>query len=367
MRRLYILSYCSAAIALLIFFFCPHTPTTIRSGKGLVVKKEWLVNHPSSFTPREHVRPPDQTFLTFPEWYLVFGPAEQADFFHHDTSTKFPFMAQVRQIWEGYAVIYDQIRGNFKFNTGYHVMIMVIATSSTFEFGFKAAYETIIGRLTDTRTGQPLTDEDKFNAQFAQDYVDFLANAPWYEFDFKSRIPRLWTETSLFGPHPIRKWERKYILTTELAVKSVYGWLIGLGTRTAYEHPIFISATIVDHVPPGIQSRLPDVKLLKNLPDGDSLIAIPRYAAFSTNACELALENVTFKEIAGNTSAILITVLAPQNWTTDSQDFQVIFTQPIPTQPALKRVALVTPVDHLDKTLRQLLANKIVMEHIYDY
>lgn len=367
MTRLKILTYCSVIIAALIFVYGQQAPSTVPYGKGLVIKKEWLINHPSSFTPREHVRPPDQTFLTYPEWFLVFGPAEQADFFQHDTSTKFPFMTHVRQIWESYYVVYEQVRGSFKFNTGYHVMIMVIATSSTVEFGFKAAYETLIGRLTDTRSGAAMTEEDRFNAQFAKDYVDFLANAPWYEFDFKSRLIRLWTETSLFGPHPLRKWERKYILTTELAVKTVYGWLIGLGTRTAYEHPIFVTATIVDHVPAGISSRLPDVKLLKDLPNGAKLIGIPRYAAFSTNACELASENVAFEEIAGNTSAILITVLAPRDWAGRSDDFQVIFTQPIPTKPDIKRVALATPVKLLEQTLQELAEQKIAIEHIYDF
>jgi len=367
MKRLQILSYCSAVIAALMFFRGQQAPTTIPYGKGLVIKKEWLVNHSSSFTPPEHIRPPDQTFLTYPEWFLVFGPAEQADFFQNETATKFPFMTHVRQIWESYGVVFAQIRGNFKFNSGYHVMIMVIATSSTFEFGFKAIYETLIGRLTDTRSGVALTDEDRFNAKFSKDYVDFLANAPWYEFDFKSRLIKLWTDTSLFGPHPLRKWERKYILTTELAVKTVYGWLIGLGTRTAYEHPRFVTAAVVDHVPTEIQSRLPDLKLLKDLPDGTKLIGIPRYAAFSSNACELASQNVAFKEIAGNTSAILITVLAPRDWTGNSEDFQIIFTQPIPTKPQINRVALATPVNQLHKTLQQLLGQKIVIEHIYDF
>ena len=29
-------------------------------------------------TPVEDRRPPDQTFLTYPEWFLVFSPAEYA-------------------------------------------------------------------------------------------------------------------------------------------------------------------------------------------------------------------------------------------------------------------------------------------------
>src|SRR5262249_7069002 len=151
-------------------------------------------------TPVEHRRPADQTFLTFPEWFLVFGPSEYANFLQHDTATKFPYMVHVAQIWGSYRAVWDQIRGNFPFNTGYHVMIMVIGVSSTIEFGAKGLYETVVGRLTDPGGGE-MTAEDRFNAKFAQDYVEFIKVSPWYEFDFKSRLKTLWTDTPFFGKH----------------------------------------------------------------------------------------------------------------------------------------------------------------------
>lgn len=246
-------------------------------------------------------------------------------------------------------------------------MIMVISTSSTVEFGLKAIYETLIGRLTDTRDGEALTDEDRFNAQFARDYVDFLGTAPWYEFDFKSRLGRLWRETSLFGPHPLRKWERKYILTTELAVKTVYGWLIGLGTKTAYDPPKPTTAVVVDGLAAGITNRLPDLRILKQLPDRSSLVTLPRYAPFSTNVSALALAGCKFREVAGNTSAVLITTMAPQGQELASENFNIIFTQSIPTQPGLRRVALATPVHLLHNTLLELQKQGITIEHIYDF
>lgn len=367
MARLRILALSSVVLAALIFFFDREPPTTIAQGKGLLIDRAWLTNCIPVVTPPALVRLPDQTFLTYPEWFLVFGPAEQAGFFQTHTSSKFPFMVHVYQIWEGYRMVYDQIRGNYPFNTGYHVMILVISTSSTVEFGLKAAYETLIGRLTDTPDGESLTEEDQFNAKFARDYVTFLDTAPWYEFDFKSRLVKLWTETSLVGSHPLRKWERKYILTTELAVKTVYGWLIKLGTRTAYDRPQLTTAVVVDHLPYGIQDRLPDLKILKTIPNQGTLILLPRYAPFTTNACELAIEGVHFKEIAGNSSAILLTVLAPEGWKEDSESVRVLFTQPLPTKPKTCRVAFATPVGSLQDVLLQLSEDKIPIEHIYDF
>ncbi len=367
MKRLYILAWCSVLLAGVVFLWNGGTRTTMRPGRGLLLNKEWLANPGVRLTPREHVRPPDQTFLTFPEWFLVFAPGEQADFFEQNTSSKFPFMTHVRQIWEGYAAVYDQIRGNFPFNKGYHVMIVVISTSSTAEFGLKAAYETLIGRLTDTRAGEEMTEEDKFNAWFARDYVEFIKTNPWYEFDFKTRLGTFWRETSWFGPHMLRKWERKYILTTELVVKTVYGKLIKLGTRTAYERPILKTAVVVDHVPAGVESKLPELETLKMLPGGGAVITLPRYAPCSTNLCELAEENVKFEEIAGNRSAILITILAPHEPAARLEDFRVLFTQPLPTKTGMERVALATPVNRLDETLRQLQREGAVVEHVFDF
>ncbi|HEV2693477.1 MAG TPA: hypothetical protein VG347_11325 [Verrucomicrobiae bacterium] len=367
MNRLRLLAYSSAIVAALIFFCGCRTPATVAGGKGLVIEKSWLTNSATPVTPLADRRPPDQTFLTYPEWFLVFGPMEQADFFADHTSSKFPFMTHVRQIWGGYGVVYDQIRGNYKFNTGYHVMIMVIATSSTAEFGIKSTYENTIGRLTDTRDGEPMTDEDKFNAKFTRDYVTFLDTEPWYKFNFASRLGKLWTQTSLAGPHPIRKWERKFYLSTELGVKTIYGGLIWAATRSAYEPAKPTTVVLLDHLPDGIHNQLPDLNVVTNFPDGTALITLPRYAPFVTNACELAARGAEFKEIAGNSSAILITVLAPRTWHTNSEDYRIVFTQPIPTKPELNRVALATPVPVLQKTLQELATEKIAIEHIYDF
>ncbi|HXF09454.1 MAG TPA: hypothetical protein VN625_01630 [Desulfuromonadaceae bacterium] len=367
MTRLRILACSSAVLAALVFFCGCESPATVKKGRGLVINRAWLTNASPAITPPAYCRPPDQTFLTYPEWFLVFGPREQADFFTNHTSTKFPFTTHIRQIWGGYGTVYDQIRGNYPFNTGYHVMIVVIATSSTAEFGFKGFYERIIGRMTDTRDDQTMTDEDIFNAQFTRDYVNFLDTAPWYKFNFLSQLGKLWTGTSLIGRHPIRKWERKIYLSTELGFKTIYGGLIWAATRTAYEPAKPTTAVVVDHLPEDIRNRLHELNVLTNYPDGSALITLPRYAPFVTNACELAAEGVSFKEIAGNSSAIMITVLAPKSWNTNSDDFKSIFIQPIPTRPGLNRVAIATPVPSLQKTLQQLSGEKIEIEHIYDF
>lgn len=367
MIRLKILTLLSVVVACIILINDCKKPTTIAAGEGLIVNREWLVANKTPITPKEHVRPADQTFLTYPEWFLVHSPAEQAVYFKSHTATSFPFMNHVSQIWSSYKIVYDQIKDAFEFNAGYHFMIMVIGTSATVEYSIKALYETIIGRMTDTEVNEAMTAEDLFNAQFTQEYVDFIRKLPWYEFDFKSRLFNLWKETPFFGPNFIRKCERKYILTSELLVKTGYGWLIKLGTKSVYAEALLTTAVIVDHLPENITEKLPDLKLLETYPDSSALILLPRYAAFNPNIAELAAKEVAFREIAGNNSALLLTLLAPIDWKIESTNFNILFTQPMATQPSEKRVAIVTTVPLLNKALHDLVEQGATIEHVYDY
>ncbi len=344
MKRIYILTLCSIGLAACIFFSKKRNPTTIAAGEKLVIKREWLTQNKNPLTPKNDCRPADQTFLTFPEWYLVFSPEEQANYFKQHTATTFPFMNHTAQIWGSYKIVNDQIKDNFPTNTGYHFMIWVIGSSASVEYSIKAWYETIIGRITDTY--EVKTEEDKYNAKFTQDYVDFIKDRPWYEFDFKSRLKSLWTSTSFFGDNFLRKIERKYILTSELLVKFIYGKLIGLGTKTVYDEALPTTTVVLEN---------------------DSLQFLPRYDKFADAITTLAKNGHSFKEIAGNNSAILLTVLVPSSNQTNFENTQKVFMQPIASDPTTKRIALAVPVTSLSKLLLRLSNDKIKIEHVFDF
>jgi hypothetical protein len=344
MKRLYLLTICSICLAVCIFALKKRTPTTISAGKGPVVPKDWLQTNKNPHTPQADLRPADQTFLTYPEWFLVFSPEEQANYFEHHTATSFPYMSHTAQIWESYKIVNDQIKDDFPTNTGYHFMIWVIGSSASVEYAIKSAYETLIGRLTDTKRTE--TEEDLFNAQFTRDYVDFIKERPWYEFDFKSRLRRLWSNTSILGDNLLRKLERRYILSSELLVKYAYGKLIGLGTRQMYEVALPTTALVLEN---------------------DSVQYLPRYDRFAPAVMKLAVAGHSFKEIAGNNSAILLSVLVPVNYKPKFDNSQVVFIQPISSDTSLTRIVLATPVRQLSGVLREMHHRKIKIEHVFDF
>ena len=304
----------------------------------------------------------EQTYLTFPEWFLVFSPAEYADWLQHHAPTRFPFFRHIGQFWSAYGHVIAATRHQH-FNAGYHVMICVIGASTTIEYSIKGAYDTLVGRLSQLGLSPNATPEDRLAAGVAQDYVRFIRVEPWYKFDFAAPLKRLWTDTPWWGAHPLRKWERRYALTTEWSVKAVYGWLLGKATHEAYAAPKPTTVVVVRNLP---NANLPlDVERLRHAGDED-LVALPRYQAFTTASLALAKRGTQFVDIAGNRGVILVSIVAPANLPIP-QNTRQIFEQPVLTQPGRERRVLRVPVTQLRAVLNFYSDKGIEIEHVFDY
>jgi hypothetical protein len=309
--------------------------------------------------PPEHRRGPEQTFLTYPEWFLVHSPAEYAEYVKEHTPTRFPFIGHTCQFWQGYGAVTRAAR-EYPFNFGYHVMVMVIGTSTTVEYVIRAAYETLIGRLSELAAPRALSEEDRYAAKVAQNYVDFIRDQPWYEYDFATQLVGLWKDTFFLGADFVRKWERKYALTTEYLIKGGYAWIIKKATKAAYEEPLPVTAIVIDRLPLGIEKDLPELKVVTS-----TLVLVPRYDKFMYYAAAMAAKGVEFREIAGNgeKALILVSALVPAAWQSEG----ILFEQPVLTRPQTKRVVLAVPVASLAPLLKRLAADSARLEHVYDY
>jgi hypothetical protein len=200
----------------------------------------------------------------------------------------------------------------------------------------------------------------------AKDYVDFIRVLPWYEYDFWSKLKGLWTDTPALGQNMLRKWERRFALTTEYGIKVIYGKMIKLATKSIYESPLLVTAVLVKPTP-SPNSKLPEVKTLQGFPDGSALLTVPRYEAFMVYAQGLALQGVDFREIAGNKTIILVSLIGPESWTPKTGISKILFEQPILTQRGFKRVAATIEVQSMGKALREWSEQRINVEHIFDY
>jgi FAD/FMN-containing dehydrogenase len=307
-----------------------------------------------------------QTYLTFPEWLLVYYPGEYAQFLRHNSASRFPYFGSIRQFWGCYRDIYGITRGKYPFNWGYHVMVMVIGSSYTVENGIKGAYENTLGRLTERIAGDAMTQEDSLAADVAQDYVDFIRIQPWYEFSFVRPLKQLWAETDFFGPHIARKWERKLILSAEYLAKAQYATLIKVASKAAYGNAETEVLALAGNVTPVALEGEARVKALERFEDGSVLLSLPRYEEFRDTVEGLVGKGATFKEIAGN-DEILLTSVVPASWSYDLAAGTLLFEKPVLTDPQHKRIAVGAPVRSLHTIVLDLAARGFEVEHIYDY
>ncbi len=346
---------CIAAIpAILGIIQCP-TPNAIQTTPEKIEK-----NMPE--IPGYH-RPMESTYLTFPEWYIVYSSVEYANYLKDHRPSGFPYFSSIEQYWSGYCASY-QLAKSYPFNAGDHMMLLVIGTSFSIEYTIKGIYENTIGRMTEW-LGEPV-EEEKYAQKVAREYADFIPVRPWFEFSFKNSLYGLWQETSLTGPNIIRKWERKIILSAEYAFKAFYAWIIQLGSHAAYGVESGDTYARIKNTPTAFFKDAPDVRKVKNTARDEYIAIFPREQPFTDTLIKIIKTPVEFVDIAGN-QAILVTAVAPKKWNYNFNNAPLLFTMPILTQPELQRLVARVPVTSLMNFLRYLQDKKIMIEHIYDY
>ncbi len=317
-------------------------------------------------TTKDYYRGEEQTFLTIPEWYLVFNPVEYADFLETGNNpSDFPFMKSINEYWALYDRVTTISKDLYPDNSEYMTMLQVIGVSTTVEYMLKSLYENTLGRFTRWTASGQVTDEDIIIQQAARDYSDFIFDVAWYEFEFTSWIRRIWTETDFFGPNFIRKFERKIFFTLEYGFKSFYAKLIKFGAKTNYEQSDgLIYACIQKQGLPA--AELPDNVKVIGEADDKLIISIPRWGQFTEAVKEMSGKGVSFLDIAGN-SKISLTLISQ-----DSQDplldsMTHLFTSKVVSDQKKQRTAVLVDVINLSSTIKTLIANNYKVEHVYDY
>jgi FAD/FMN-containing dehydrogenase len=317
-------------------------------------------------TIKGYRQPEAQTYLTMPEWFLVYSPDEYANYIAHHRPSGYPYFSAIGQFWDYYSEARSQSKP-YPFNLGYNVMISVIGTSFTLENAVKGLYENTIGRLSEwTITGEERTPEDQFAVAMAKDYVRFIRVDPWYEYSYWSQVKHLWMDTPFFGKNQTRKFERKFALSLEYLFKAAYGGVIKLSTKAAYGDAEDRVIAVVQGLPshPAFDSH--KIKVLKDFDRGISVLSLPRYEEFLHASREVAKAGGQFVEIAGN-RRIFLTLLKTPETSAASVIGQVHYSKPVLTQAGQSRVGMTVPVNQLGKAFSDLDKSGYLLEHVHDY
>jgi hypothetical protein len=324
--------------------------------------------NPAADVGGKNRRPVEDSYFSYPEWYIVWSYEERAQYLPKNLPSGFPYFASIGQYWKSYCFICALTQSRHQFNFGGHLSSFVLGGSFALEYAIRGAYEQTIGRLSEWTSSHELVEEDAYAARVAREYADFVYIRPFYEFHFAHALKQLWKETPLWGKHPIRKWERKFILSVDYGIEALYAEAMQAASHLTYGAESDETYTWLESAPESVFREFPRVKIIQETARQSYVVSIPRYQEFTDLAVAMAKRDVHFAQIAGN-DEIMLTVVAPKNWTFDlpANEATLLFTENILTQPNLKRLAFECPARSLHSVLNHLAAAGPKIEHIYDY
>src|SRR5690349_5313612 len=293
-------------------------------------------------------RPIEDSYFSYPEWYIVWSYEERAQYLPKNLPSGFPYFASIGQYWKSYCFICGLTQSRHQFNFGNHLSSFVLGGSFALEYSIRGAYEQTIGRLSEWTSSHELVEEDAYAARVAREYADFVYIRPFYEFHFAHALKQLWKETPLWGKHPIRKFERKFILSVDYGIEAVYAKAMLTASHLTYGQESDETYTWIENAPGCLSKEIPRIKIIAGTAGNACIVSIPRYQEFTDVAVKLAQRDVHFVQIAGN-DEIMLTVVAPKSLTYDlpASDGSLLFTEDILTKPGVKRIALECPVRSL--------------------
>ena len=246
------------------------------------------------------------TYLTYPEWHIVYAYDGLAEALKTGDEYEFDYIPSIWNFWKSTCALTGVADRHGGDDGPTRTMIYTIGASFTLEMGLKAAYEETIGRLFATIRGPVKTGQDQFAANMAADYAAFLRQTPWYKYDFDKQVHALWALPVTDDP---RGWERRLALGGEWKAKAFYARAIAAGVAVTGEAKLEIRS-VVSGLPTGVLAQIPGVRVISEEPEG-VLIETPRYDRFTRILAEIAISGGDIREIAGNDDVMISATVAP--------------------------------------------------------
>jgi len=313
-------------------------------------------------------RPEESTYLTYPEWAIVYAAREYANFLKAgNRESQFAYWSYIGQFWRDYAMVI-RATADKPFNFANHQMLAVIGTSHTIEHAIQWAYENTVGRITEWTSQKPVA-VDRYQADVAAEYAAFLDQVPWYQFPYaEKRAGLLAVKPDVWGDS-IRTYERKAQGFLAYSIKQTYADLIK-SALAATSDPAFLDIHVwgTGDEPGAVQAAIagePDTKLEKDMAADGAVFVTKRYQVFTEMIPRLIGKGMRFVEIGGN-DEILVTVLSNDEVALPP-GARLLFGYQLPAEPATRRTGLTLAVRELHTVLPALAAAGVRLEHVYDY
>jgi hypothetical protein len=310
-------------------------------------------------------RKQNNTFFTFPEWYIVYSFEDFGRFLDRSSESHFNYFGHIFGFWRSFCTINQAVPPSDESLADVKTMIYVIGISYSTEYAIKGLYENTIGRVFEWIRGETRTPQDEYARAVLQDYSAFLYTIPWYKYPFREKLDGLMA-ISAPTPSSLRTWERDFALGAEYFVKIGYAALIQKALDAGGDDEPRDIMFVVASLPPQALAKEPRIKPIRALDAQWQLVQAPRYKALTEILQGLLDQGIGLAEIAGNHD-ILTTVIAPDAAKLDIKGTTELFSLELDARPGFRRAGLKARVDQLVDINRELKARGASIEHFYDY
>ena len=301
-----------------------------------------------------HHRPESRTLLTYPEWHIVHAYESYAKVISHGDPHDFAFLGDIGGFWTSLCALSRIAPEHGGIDGGTKQMVYVIGVSFTAELILKAAYEETLGRFFAILRGPQRAPLDDLSAEQAAAYAAFLQQVPWYKWPFRDDAEAL---RKLAGG-TVRDTERRLALGLEYRAKASYADIIAKAVAQTGADALTLRMLVTGADPLQL-SGYEGVRVLQVRPEGIE-IETPRYRALTHLLQQMAADQVTLVEVAGNDD-ILFTALSNRPAEPDA-----LFSFARQGFGDYRHLFLVRVPD-LAQRLRDLDSSGLTLEHIHDY
>ena len=306
----------------------------------------------------------DNTYFTFPEWYIVYSFEDFGRFLDGSSESHFNYLGHIFGFWRSFCTINRAVPA-MESRTEVKTMIYIIGVSYSVEYAIKGIYENTIGRVFEWIRGAKRTPQDDYARAVLQDYAAFLYTVPWYKYPFREKLDGFMA-ISTPTPSTARTIERGFALGSEYFIKIGYAALIQKALDASNDDEprdiMFVTGTL----PPEVLASEPRIKPIRALSPQWQLVQTPRYKDFTEIVLGLLERGIPLAEIAGNRE-IMTTVIAPDAAKLDVKDALELFSLELDAKPGFRRAGLKARIDRLVEIVRDLKARGASVEHFYDY
>ena len=313
-----------------------------------------------SITDARWQRQEANSYLTYPEWHIVFAYDGLAHVVAAGDEHRFDYVSSISNFWRSTCALTRVAGQHGGADWGTRSMVHTIGVSFTVEMLAKAVYEETIGRLTAWFRGSQKTPQDQAVAKIAADYAAFLRQTPWYEYPFHRKAQELWAAPI---DHRVRGWERRLGIGMEFEAKAGYARVLA-GAVAATEPAQLRIRSVIAGLSTSSLRTIEDVTIIGGRAGGVE-IETPRYAAFTRILADIAKRGGTIREIAGN-DEIMASLTAPTGASFDAMPGTILLRMQrdgIPGERLLVNVRL----RDLAVLLRTYPLRDPGIEHLFDY